>query len=964
MGNIRGGTLGFHGTIGQPTAQVIDGSLKFQNDNSTYLTRTPSSAGNRSVYTGSVWVKRTEFAPENNSNSNAYNYTIFSAGTNSANNMDNIKFYKNAGTDDANKIEYGSYTGSYQYLIYTNAKYRDPSGWYNVVWNYDGTTAKLYVNGEQITSFDTNTQNGGSSGHFNNNVAHVIGHTCDQNYSSQFDGYMSQFYWIDGLSLGPGYFGFTDPLTNTWRPKKFRAKGTTINDGTVWSNSLTTNAGDNFDGSGAKTKAFDGNGSNKAFTANNSDGTTQGTSYLEMVFPSPISGVLRVKCDNGNTVRNTSNGKDIVLATQSTGSDNQFVHCGTVSGLTNLRVLMSGGSRPAISIIEVDGVVMQDSTTTNLAFGTNGFYLPMDNQDDFEKDKSGNGNDFTKNNFSGTSIDPDVVKDSPSGAVFGGRGQTGITTTSSAPANYAVLNVLNKHKSADVMSNGNLDFTTSTGGGLSTSTLSMSYGKFYFESVFSAGAGSQQFAGIRKPGARNYSDSYIYVGTGNKYTDGGSATSYGDSLAHGDYIGTAFDATNGTLEFFKNGVSQGIAFTGISGSYLFFVGSYGASPTYKVNFGQKPFKYAPPQGYLPLNSVTARPNKVIPRPDQYVGVTTFTGNGGTQSIDVGHEPDLVWLKDRGAGEHHGLFDTIRGPLMRIVSDYTYASTSRANTVTSFNYNGVTLGSAGEYNGNNDPIVCGSWKAGGSRNTFNVDDVGYATAAAAGLDGGDLTITGASVGTKQGFSIIKYTGSGNAGDSASHGLLEAPKFIITKNIDNGTYSWRVFTTVIDGSNDRLLLDGTNAKADQTDAPVPTSSVFYVGANLDHNKANDNIIAYLWHDVPGLQKFGSYTGNNSTDGITVELGFRPALVWYKRTDSTGNWVILDTKRTPFNPAGTSLYADTADADYSPGNPWADILSTGFKIRASYGEINGNSASYIYCAWAEATASNLFGGQSNAR
>ena len=94
----------------------------------------------------------------------------------------------------------------------------------------------------------------------------------------------------------------------------------------------------------------------------------------------------------------------------------------------------------------VDGVVMLDSTTTNLAFGTNGFYLPMDNQDDFEKDKSGNGNDFTKNNFSGTSINPDVVKDSPSGAVFGGRGQTGITTTSSAPANYAVLNPLNKHK--------------------------------------------------------------------------------------------------------------------------------------------------------------------------------------------------------------------------------------------------------------------------------------------------------------------------------------------------------------------------------------------------------------------------------------------------------------------------------------------------------------------------------------
>ena len=101
---------------------------------------------------------------------------------------------------------------------------------------------------------------------------------------------------------------------------------------------------------------------------------------------------------------------------------------------------------------------------------------------------------------------------------------------------------------------------------------------------------------------------------------------------------------------------------------------------------------------------------MVPRPDQYVGVATYIGNGGTQSIDVGHAPDLVWIKNRDDGEHHGLFDTIRGPLMRIVSDYNYASTSRANTVTSFNHNGFTIGSGfGEYNGNNDDIVAWCWK---------------------------------------------------------------------------------------------------------------------------------------------------------------------------------------------------------------------------------------------------------------
>ena len=77
----------------------------------------------------------------------------------------------------------------------------------------------------------------------------------------------------------------------------------------------------------------------------------------------------------------------------------------------------------------------------HLDFGTNGFYLPMDNQDDFEKDRSGKGTYFyeTVVLVASASSDPDVVKDSPSGAVFGNPPTSGITTTSSAPSNYCYL---------------------------------------------------------------------------------------------------------------------------------------------------------------------------------------------------------------------------------------------------------------------------------------------------------------------------------------------------------------------------------------------------------------------------------------------------------------------------------------------------------------------------------------------
>jgi len=349
-------------------------------------------------------------------------------------------------------------------------------------------------------------------------------------------------------------------------------------------------------------------------------------------------------------------------------------------------------------------------------------------------------------------------------------------------------------------------------------------------------------------------------------------------------------------------------------------------------------------------------------------VTTFTGNGGTQSIDVGHEPDLVWLKDRGAGEHHGLFDTIRGPLMRITSDYQYASTSRANTVTSFNYNGVTLGSAGEYNGNTDPIVCWSWKAGGSKNTFNVDDVGYASAAAAGLNSGTITPTAASVGTKQGFSIIKYTGNNTSGATLSHGLQNVPKFFVVKDLDSETGWWAAYHHSM-GNTHALYLNDPQSKVDSTfwNDTSPTSSVVSFGNNANTNSTND-FIGYLWHDVPGLQKFGSYTGD-ATGNPFIELGFRPALLWIKNTSSSStDWVVIDSQRQPFNQSNlTKLYISSANSESTIGvnsQMNLDFLSNGFKLRDSNNKVNASGDVYIYCAWAEAPSVDLFGGGANAR
>ena len=196
---------------------------------------------------------------------------------------------------------------------------------------------------------------------------------------------------------------------------------------------------------------------------------------------------------------------------------------------------------------------------------------------------------------------------------------------------------------------------------------------------------------------------------------------------------------------------------------------------------------------------------------------------------------------------------------------------------------------------------------------------------------------------------------------------APDFIIAKSL-TGAHSWRVFHKDLTAGQN-LLLDTDQAPSSYTDdlASV-TSTVVNVDGGGPGATFGPNI-AYCWHNVPGLQKFGSYTGNNLTDGVFIELGFRPALMIFKRTGSTGNWIIIDNKRRyEFNPVDEYLFSDLTSFAYNPTNGGpsggiADFLSNGVKLRENSAGTN-EADTYIYAAWAEAPAFNLYGAQSNAR
>ena len=153
----------------------------------------------------------------------------------------------------------------------------------------------------------------------------------------------------------------------------------------------------------------------------------------------------------------------------------------------------------------------------------------------------------------------------------------------------------------------------------------------------------------------------------------------------------------------------------------------------------------------------------------------------------------------------------------------------------------------------------AWKAGGGKPSgggFFKDDVEYASAAAANITQGTLPLSAASIGTKQGFSICQYTSPSSAdGSTWGHGLAQAPDLIMSRMLNaNGDLS--IYHSAV--PDKYFLMNSTAAGAGSNNWTV-TGTTVTMGAGLWTSTSQPSI-AYHWHNVPGLQKFGKYTGNN--------------------------------------------------------------------------------------------------------
>jgi hypothetical protein len=182
---------------------------------------------------------------------------------------------------------------------------------------------------------------------------------------------------------------------------------------------------------------------------------------------------------------------------------------------------------------------------------------------------------------------------------------------------------------------------------------------------------------------------------------------------------------------------------------------------------------------------------------------------------------------------------------------------------------------------------------------------------------------------------------------------APSIIIVKSRSNIT-DWATYNANL-GNNRVIWLNQTTAST-ATATPghwnntSPTSSVFTVGTDSDVNTLSRTYVAYCFAPVAGYSAFGSYTGNGAADGPFVFTNFRPRYVLVKSSSGIGNWVLHDTAREPYNLATASLYPNLSNAETVAASQSMDILSNGFKLRNTSGDINASSTTYIYMALAE--------------